>query len=78
MEQEDGMRWSIRRAIELLDEAIDAMGAQLARSADLMADEPSARHEPTRRTRSPTGRREPISTQPSAIDPDSPEYLRTP
>ncbi|MGW6197023.1 hypothetical protein ACWF0M_12835 [Kribbella sp. NPDC055110] len=33
-------RWSIRRALELLDEAIDKMGDQLARSAGLYADSP--------------------------------------
>lgn len=43
------LRWSIRRALELLDEAIEKMGDQLARSAGLHADsppeEPSARRE---------------------------------
>ncbi|WP_132156482.1 hypothetical protein [Kribbella antiqua] len=29
--------WSVRRAIELLDDAIDRMGEQLARSAGLMS-----------------------------------------
>ena len=40
---EDGQRvpaWSIRRLIELVDEAIDAAGAQLARSAGLWDDPP--------------------------------------
>jgi len=30
--------WSIRRAIELLDEAIDRIGSQLARTADASMD----------------------------------------
>ncbi len=33
--------WSVRRLIELLDEAIDSAGAQLARSAGLWADSES-------------------------------------
>lgn len=32
--------WSIRKLVELVDEAIDAAGAQLARSAGLWADSP--------------------------------------
>jgi hypothetical protein len=34
----NNLSWSIRRLIELLDEAIDTAGAQLARSAGLWAD----------------------------------------
>lgn len=34
------LRWSIRHVIELLDEAIDKMGGQLAQSAGLYADSP--------------------------------------
>ena len=34
------LAWSVRRAIELLDEAIDAMGAQLIRSPAIMIDLP--------------------------------------
>jgi hypothetical protein len=33
--------WSIRRLIELIEEAIDSAGAQLARSAGLWADSPA-------------------------------------
>jgi hypothetical protein len=33
--------WSIRRAIELLDEGIDRMGEQLTRSAGLWDDSPA-------------------------------------
>lgn len=35
------LSWSIRRLIELVDEAIDLSGAQLARSAGLWADSPT-------------------------------------
>ncbi|TDW24175.1 hypothetical protein EV650_3041 [Kribbella kalugense] len=40
-------RWSIRRAIELLDEGIDRMGEQLTRSAGLWGDSPAEPDEPT-------------------------------
>ncbi|WP_238157136.1 hypothetical protein [Kribbella sp. VKM Ac-2571] len=42
----EALRWSIRHAIELLDEAIDKMGGQLARSAGLYADSPEERSSP--------------------------------
>ncbi|WP_328522930.1 hypothetical protein [Kribbella sp. NBC_00359] len=40
-------RWSIRRAIELLDEGIDRMGEQLTRSAGLWGDSPAETDAPT-------------------------------
>lgn len=40
-------RWSIRRAIELLDEGIDRMGEQLTRSAGLWDDSPPETPAPT-------------------------------
>lgn len=42
------LRWSVRLAIELLDEAIDKMGDQLARSAGLYADSPEELSRPLR------------------------------
>ena len=64
------MAWSVRRAIELLDEAIDAMGAQLARSSAFMADLPveplSGR--PRRSTGRRNGRRASISPRTPEID----------
>ncbi|WP_432887746.1 hypothetical protein ACQPYH_05995 [Kribbella sp. CA-245084] len=39
--------WSIRRAIELLDEGIDRMGEQLTRSAGLWGDSPAETEAPT-------------------------------
>jgi hypothetical protein len=44
------LSWSIRRAIETLDEAIDRMGDQLARSAGLYADSPTTRASARTRT----------------------------
>ena len=38
---QSNLSWSIRRLIELIDEAIDTAGAQLARSAGLWADSPT-------------------------------------
>lgn len=46
--------WSIRKLIELLDDAIDSAGAQLARSAGLWADSPAPVEE---RSASAAGRR---------------------
>lgn len=51
----DAVAWSIGRLIELLDQAIDSAGAQLARSAGLWEDSPSPFDEsdrPARRRRS--------------------------
>lgn len=44
------LRWSIRHAIELLDEAIDKVGDQLAQSAGLYADSPEKLSSPRRKT----------------------------
>jgi hypothetical protein len=49
----EGFSWSIRRFIELVDDAIDTAGAQLARSAGLWADSPTPFDE---RDRPPTRR----------------------
>ncbi|NUR97914.1 MAG: hypothetical protein HOV67_21995 [Kribbellaceae bacterium] len=58
------LRWSVRRAIELLDEGIDRMGEQLARSAGLYGDSPA---EPKARGISGAspgrGRRDPVDDQ---------------
>ena len=45
----EALRWSIRHVIELLDEAIDKMGEQLARSAGLYADSPEELSSPRRK-----------------------------
>lgn len=43
--------WSVGKLIQLIDEAIDAAGAQLARSAGLFADSPSPFDEDERPSR---------------------------
>jgi hypothetical protein len=55
----EGLSWSIRRFIELVDDAIDTAGAQLARSAGLWADSPTPFDE---RDRAPTRRRSHLSS----------------
>jgi hypothetical protein len=40
--EREGPAWTIGRLIELVDDAIDTAGAQLARSAGLWADSPGA------------------------------------
>ena len=62
--------WSMRRAIELLDEAIDRMGSQLARAADASmdwSDEPPGGH--SRRPVARAGRRAELGTSTSALGP---------
>ncbi|GAA3097025.1 hypothetical protein JOF29_006039 [Kribbella aluminosa] len=55
------LRWSIRRAIDLLDEGIDRMGQQLARSAGLWDDSPAEMKLPSDLPEKPLrGRRDPV------------------
>jgi hypothetical protein len=61
----EGLSWSIRRLIELIDDAIDTAGAQLARSAGLWADSPTPFDE---RDRPPTRRRSHSSVARSTSD----------
>ncbi|MEV6273335.1 hypothetical protein AB0L64_39630 [Kribbella sp. NPDC051936] len=64
---EDGA-WSVRRLIQLIDEAIDSAGAQLARSAGLWADSPprpGERDRPVAR-----GQRDAVSTHAMLDEPD--------
>jgi hypothetical protein len=61
------LRWSIRRAIDVLDEAIDRMGSQLARAAgssmDWTVEPPGSQvRRPAVRAGKRPARREPAST----------------
>jgi hypothetical protein len=61
--------WSMRRLFELIDEAIDSAGAQLARSAGLWANAPS----PSDERDQPTGGRQSreLSTRSRLEEPES-------
>jgi hypothetical protein len=61
----EGLSWSIRRLIELIDDAIDTAGVQLARSAGLWADSPTPFDE---RDRPPTRCRSQLSSVRSPSD----------
>jgi hypothetical protein len=63
--ERDELSWSIRRLIELIDEAIDTASAQLARSAGLWADLPTPFDE---RERAPTRRRSVSSSERSPFE----------
>lgn len=52
--------WTVAKLIELLDEAIDAAGAQLARSAGLWADSPSGPPAAQQQARQSNPRRRPV------------------
>jgi len=68
--------WSIRRAIELLDEAIDRMGSQLARAANSStdwSDESTGSH--LGRSNARAARRAVIDTRTPGLDPDTDSVL---
>jgi hypothetical protein len=68
--------WSIRRAIELLDEAIDRMGSQLARAADFSmdwSDESPGSH--LGRPNARSARRAVIDSSAPGLDPDADSVL---
>lgn len=76
----EALRWSIRHAIELLDEAIDKMGDQLARSAGLYADSSEELSSP-RGNANPAGRRArraPVDEHGPPIDGERCEPVRGP
>ncbi|WP_329000905.1 hypothetical protein OHA18_41550 [Kribbella sp. NBC_00709] len=58
----DDAAWSIRKLIGIVDEAIDAAGAQLARSAALWADSPTPFDERDRPVRRPRPRTPPAQS----------------
>jgi hypothetical protein len=60
------LAWSMARLIQLLDDAIDSAGAQLARSAGLWDDTPS---EAPARVRSRRPRRDALGSQTSSVEP---------